>query len=67
VSDEWAVNAFIIGLRRPEFIKEMGRLKMKKVSELMDIANKFTNGEDTYCNKRTCSPEDDRSHRYRNQ
>jgi hypothetical protein len=33
----------------------------------MDIANKFTDGEDTYHNKRTRSPEDDRSHRYNGQ
>jgi hypothetical protein len=33
----------------------------------MDVANKFTDGEDTYHNKRTRSPEDDRSHRYNNQ
>jgi hypothetical protein len=33
----------------------------------MDIANKFADGEDTYHNKRTHSPEDDRSHCYSNQ
>jgi hypothetical protein len=67
VSDERAVNTFITRLRHPEFVKEMGRLKPKKVSELMDIAIRFTDGEDTYHNKRTCSPEDDRSQRYNNQ
>jgi hypothetical protein len=45
----------------------MGHIKPKKVSELMDIANKFTDGKDTYHNNRTRSPEDDRSHRYNNQ
>jgi hypothetical protein len=39
----------------------------KTVSKLMDVAYKFTNGEDAYYNKRTRSPEDDRSHRYSNQ
>jgi hypothetical protein len=38
----------------------MGRIKLKKVSKLMDLANKFADGKDAYHNKRTCSPEDDR-------
>jgi hypothetical protein len=45
----------------------MGRKQLKKVSELMDISNKFIDGEDTYHNKRTRSPKDDQSHRYSNQ
>jgi hypothetical protein len=45
----------------------MGWIKPKTVVELMDIANRFTDGEDTYQNKRTRSPEDDRSNRYSNQ
>jgi hypothetical protein len=45
----------------------MGCLKPKKISELMDIANKFVAGEETYHNKRTRSPEDDQSHRYSSQ
>jgi hypothetical protein len=44
-----------------------GRNKPKTVSELMDIANKFADGEDAYHNKRTRSSKDDRSHRYSNQ
>jgi hypothetical protein len=60
------VDAFITLLHRLEFIKEMGRIRPKKVSELMDVANKFANGKDTYHNKRTHSLEDDRSHRYSN-
>jgi hypothetical protein len=42
----------------------MGRIKPKTVSDLMDIANRFTDGEDAYNNKRTRSPEDDRGNRY---
>jgi hypothetical protein len=67
VSDARAVDPFISGLCRPEFIEEMGRLKPKKVSKLMDIANIFANGEDTYHNKMTRSSEDDKSQRYNNQ
>jgi hypothetical protein len=33
----------------------------------MDIANRFTNGEDACNNKRTWSPEDDRGNRYNSQ
>jgi hypothetical protein len=33
----------------------------------MDVANKFTDGENMYHNKRTRSPEDDRPHQYNNQ
>jgi hypothetical protein len=67
VSDERAVDAFVSGLRRPQFIEEMGRLKPQRVSELMDIANKFVDGKDTYNNKRTRSPGHDRSNHYNNQ
>jgi hypothetical protein len=44
----------------------MGRTKPKTVVELMDVANRFAHGEDAYQNKRTRSPEDDRSNRYSN-
>jgi hypothetical protein len=33
----------------------------------MDVVNRFADGEDAYQNKRTRSPEDDRSNRYNNQ
>jgi hypothetical protein len=42
----------------------MGRLKPKTVSDLMDIANRFADGEDACNNKHTRSPEDDRGNRY---
>jgi hypothetical protein len=45
----------------------MGRIKPTRVSELMDIANKFADGEDAYHNKQTRSPKDDRSNRYNSQ
>jgi hypothetical protein len=67
VSDERAIDAFIIGLSRGELVEEMGRIKTKTVSELMDVANRFTDGEDTCNNKWTRSLEDDRRNRYGNQ
>jgi hypothetical protein len=64
VSDERAIDAFIVGLRRGDLVEEMGRIKPKTVSDLMDIANRFADGEDAWNNKRTRSPEDDRGNRY---
>jgi hypothetical protein len=67
VSDERAIDAFTLGLRRGDPVEEMGRIKPKIVSDLMDIANRFVDGEDTCNNKRTRSPEDDRENRYSGQ
>jgi hypothetical protein len=67
VSDERAIDAFIIRLRRRDLVEEMGRIKPKTVSELMDVANRFADGEDACNNKRTRSPEDDRRNRYGSQ
>jgi hypothetical protein len=67
VLDERAIDAFIIGLRRRDLVEEMGRIKPKIVSDLMDIENRFADGEDACNNKRTQSPEDDRRNRYGSQ
>jgi hypothetical protein len=65
VSNERSIDAFTLGLRREDLVEEMGRIKLKTVSDLMDIANRFADGEDA-CNKKwTRSPEDDRGNRYR--
>jgi hypothetical protein len=64
VSDERAIDMFIIGLRRGDLVEEMGRIKPKTVSDLMDVANRFADGEDACNNKRTRSPEDDRGNMY---
>jgi hypothetical protein len=50
VSDEREIDAFVLGLRHPDFIKEMGRTKPRIVLELMDVANRFADGEDVYHN-----------------
>jgi hypothetical protein len=52
VSDERAVDAFSAGLRRSDLVEELGRTKPKTISELMEVANRFTDGEDAYNNKR---------------
>jgi hypothetical protein len=64
VSEERAIDAFIVGLRRGDLVEEMGRIKPETVSYLMDIANSFADGEDACNNKRTRSLEDDRGNRY---
>jgi hypothetical protein len=52
-------------------VEEVGRTKPRTVSELMEVANRFTDGEDTYYNKRGRSQEVDRGgrqrQRYRNE
>jgi hypothetical protein len=65
ISDERAIDAFSASLRRSDLVEELGRTRPKTVSELMEIANKFTDGEDAYNNKRACSPEVDRASRQR--
>jgi hypothetical protein len=54
-------------MRRGDLVDEMERIKPKTVLDLMDIANRFVDGEDAYNNKRTWSPEDDRGNRYSSQ
>jgi hypothetical protein len=65
VSDERAIDAFLAGLRRSDLVEEVGRKKPRIVSELMEIANKFADGEDAYNNKRGRSPEVDRASKQR--
>jgi hypothetical protein len=45
VSDERAIDAFTLGLRRGDLVKEMGRIKPRIVSDLMDIANRFADNK----------------------
>jgi hypothetical protein len=66
VSDERAIDAFTLGLRRGDLVVEMGRIKPRTVSEQMDIANRFADDKDACNNKRTRSPEDDRGNKYNN-
>jgi hypothetical protein len=65
VSDERAIDAFSAGLRRSDLVEEVGRTKPKMVSELMEVANRFADGEDAYNNKRGRSPEVNRASRQR--
>jgi hypothetical protein len=46
-------------------VEEVGRTKPRTVSELMEVANRFADGEDAYNNKRGHSPEVNRASRQR--
>jgi hypothetical protein len=48
-----------------DLVEELGRIKPRTVSELMEVANRFADGEDAYNNKRGRSPEVDRASRQR--
>jgi hypothetical protein len=65
VSDERAVDTFSAGLCRSDLVEELGRERPKTVSELIEIASRFADGEDAYNNKRAHSPEVDRASRQR--
>jgi hypothetical protein len=67
VLDERAIDAFTLGLWQGDLVKEMGWIKPRAVSDLMEIANRFADGEDACNNKRMRSPEDDRGNRYNSQ
>jgi hypothetical protein len=65
VSDERAIDAFLSGLRCSDLVEEIGRTRTRTVSELMEVANRFADGEDAYNIKRGRSPEVDRASRQR--
>jgi hypothetical protein len=65
VSDERVIDTFLAGLRRSDLVEEVGRTKPRTVSELMEVANRFVDGEEAYNNKRGRSPEVDRASRQR--
>jgi uncharacterized protein YPO0396 len=65
ISDERAIDAFSAGLHRSDLVEEIGRIKPRTVSKLIEVANRFANGEDAYNNKRGRSPEVDKTSRQR--
>jgi hypothetical protein len=67
VFDERAVNAFASGLHCSDLVEELGRIKPRTVLDVMEIANRFADGEDAYHSKRAHLLEYDRSSRQRNQ
>ncbi|KAK1616487.1 hypothetical protein QYE76_022004 [Lolium multiflorum] len=66
ISDERAIDAFVAGIRRGDFVEDLGRTNPKTISALMEIANKWADGEDAIYNKRHRSPEEDRGRNFQN-
>jgi hypothetical protein len=56
VFDERAIYAFVAGIRRRDLIEEVGRSNPRTIADLMDIANRWADGEDAVHNKRLRSP-----------
>jgi hypothetical protein len=48
-----------------DLVEELGRTRPKTVSELIEIASRFADGEDAYNNKRARSPKVDRANKQR--
>jgi hypothetical protein len=46
-------------------VEKLGRTRPKTVSELIEIASRFADGEDAYNNKRESSPKVNRANRQR--
>jgi hypothetical protein len=65
ISDEWAIDAFSACLRRSDLVEELGKTRPRTLLELMEVANRFADGEKAYNNKRAHSPEVDRASRQR--
>jgi hypothetical protein len=65
VSDERAIDAFLAELHRSDLVEEVGRTKPRIVSKLIEVANRFADGEDAYNKKRGRTPEVDKTSRQR--
>jgi hypothetical protein len=46
VSVDRAIDAFSDGIRRESYVEELGHLKPKTITRLMEIANSWADGED---------------------
>src|SRR4051812_8154704 len=47
IAEERTIDAFKDGVKRPDFKDELGRVKPKTLDHLMDIANRWADGEDS--------------------
>src|SRR3954467_5847472 len=67
ISVDRAVDAFSEGIRRESLIEELGRRKPKTITELMEIANGWADGEDLARRRQPRENDDDNSRRRKNQ
>jgi hypothetical protein len=65
VSDEREIDAFSSGLRHSDLVEKIGRTRPRTMSELIEVVNRFVDGEDAYNNKRGRSPEVNKTSRQR--
>lgn len=65
VSVDRAIDVFNDGIRRETHIEELGRRKPKTITELMEIANGWADGEDHARRSRPRSDDDDDSRRHK--
>jgi hypothetical protein len=66
ISDERALDAFVAGIRRRDFVEDLGRTNPKTIAALMEIANRWADGEDVVHNKWHRSPKDERNRNFQN-
>jgi hypothetical protein len=52
IANERAIDAFLAGLCCSNIMEEVGRTKPRTVSKLMEVANRFADGEDAYNKKK---------------
>ena len=65
VSDESAIRSFKEGVRRRELKEELGWQKPKTIGEMMEIANRWADGEESVRGDRARSPKNDNDHNER--
>src|SRR3954465_2326494 len=51
ISDESAIDAFRQGLQRVKFKEQLGQMKVRTLSRLLELANNWADGEDSVRNK----------------
>jgi hypothetical protein len=61
ISDERAIDAFVEGIKRRDLMEDFRRSNLRTIVGLMEIANRWADGEDAVQNKRRRSPEEDRN------
>jgi len=59
ISEEIAIDAFRHGVLRRELREELGRSKPRTIKHLMEISNRWADGEDSIRDDRDYTPEDD--------
>src|SRR3954467_12775435 len=51
ISDKGAIDAFRRGLQRVEFKEQIGQMKVRTLAKLLELANRWADGEDSVRNE----------------